>query len=184
MKNRSFKHRNFHYFFVYNFLKELFLYEPFILINYLDDEETNGIEELWRISEAMAMGEGFVDSVIPSDGLSSSKFEIKNDTDGYIITLPEPLYIPEAYFVGLIHNKPRVNEFGIEYGYFRFFTLELTLDNDPENKDFRNKFVEINEKDRFYLDENIIPDYDVFKKNIITLGKKPDSYKPYSWFQS
>lgn len=177
MDSKLIPYRVHHYDFVYRNIKDAFLLIPFILIPTLIEEGYKALKRFWDISAENVKRNYTNAEILPPNGLSFSGFEIENGINGYIITLPKPLYAPEAYFIGMIYNGPFETEEEYENEINRFFTLEYSINFDPENNMFPNKLAETTCISRFHLAENIIPDYDVFKSVLISIVKEPDRFK-------
>ncbi len=166
-----------HYHFVYGGFKETFFgfTEPLIAACFKNDD-LNFLKTSWfKTGEFMKKNSPEVE-LISGEDLSYTSFEIENNIYAYIITLPKPAMIPEAYFIGLIHRSPDV-EAGI-MGIRRYITLESSMNFFSKEKSNAARLCELFQKGRTNYGLDLTPDLETFGNALISLVKEPQKFEP------
>lgn len=122
--------RKHHYLFVHEFFKEGFFKNPshysFKAIKSSYDNPLTYLIEVWELSGKLFCNEN---EIINSKGLNIDFFNIDEYSEICILTLPEPKYMTESYFIALTlkFNPNNKNELL----NFYYYTLEKTIGNKP-----------------------------------------------------
>ncbi len=166
-----------HYEFVFNVFKQLFFESTEDLIDKLfKSGQPHGVNVMWGLFGDTYKLVSPNAKIISAKDISYTSFEIENNIYAYIITLPKPAMIPEAYFIGLIHRSPDV-EAGI-MGIRRYITLESSMNFFSKEKSNAAKLCELFPKGRTNYGLDLAPDLETFGNALISLVKEPQKFEP------
>lgn len=166
-----------HYEFVFNVFKQLFFESTEDLIDKLfKSGQPHGVNVMWGLfGDTYKLVSPNAKIISPKD-ISYTSFEIENNINAYIITLPKPAMPPEAYFIGLIHRSPD-DAAGVE-GVKRYITLESSLNLFSKDNSYATQFCEILPEGRKNFGLSLAPDLETFGNALISLVKESQKFEP------